>query len=253
MFVSCSTLCFASQSLRDALQTISELRFAKADLAIHFNGPHLRPAEVLEDTATIYQRLKLSGVGYSAFHVEFGTVDETLATEQLRAIARLARLLAVPVITIPAPENGSDWASDIRRLTEWTMIVAAEGLVLTLETHSQTTTSDPAMAASYCEQVPGLGLTLDPSHYVIQDFPPSHYDQLLQYVKHVRLRDSGPGKEQFQLMIGHGVIEYGSLITCLNRRGFQGGLCVDIQDIPDSPNPIMPEVRKLKYLLESMV
>lgn len=253
MFVSCSTLCFASQSLRDALQTICDLRFAKADLAIHAKGPHLRPAEVLEDTASVYQRLRLSGVGFSAFHVDLGGTDEELATEQLRAIARLARLLAVPIITIPAPMAGSDWDKDVQRLTQWTMIVAAEGLVLTLETHSQTSTADPAMAASYCEQVLGLGITLDPSHYVIHDYPPSHYDVLMPFVKHVRLRDSGPGNDQFQLMIGHGVIEYGSLITHLNRRCYQGELCVDIQDIADSPNPIVPEVRKLKYLLESMV
>ena len=253
MFVSCSTLCFASQPLRDALQTICDLRFAKADLAIHADGPHLRPIDVLEDTPTIYQRLKISGVGFSAFHVVLGDVAEELATEQIRAIARLARLLAVPVITIPAPNVDADQASEVQRLTAWNLIVAAEGLALTLETHSQTATADPDVAANYCRQVPGLGVTLDPSHYVIQDFAPNRYDVLLPFVKHVRLRDSAPGHDQFQLMIGHGVIEYGSLITALNRHGFSGGLCVDVRDIPDSPNPITPEVRKLKYLLESMV
>ena len=105
MFVSCSTLCFASQPFREALQTISELRFSKADLAIHAMGPHLRPVDVLDDTAAIYQRLKISGVGFAAFHVDFGKESFETATEQLRAIARLARLLAVPVITIPATDN----------------------------------------------------------------------------------------------------------------------------------------------------
>ena len=30
-------------------------------------------------------------------------------------------------------------------------------------------------------------------------------------------------------------------------------LTVDIRDLPDSATPTMPEVRKLKYLLESLV
>ena len=89
------------------------------------------------------------------------------------------------------------------------MIVAAEGLILTLETHSQTITAEPGAAMQYCERIPGLGLTLDPSHYTIQEMQPNRYDALLPYVKHVRLRDSGSSADQFQLMIGHGVLEYG--------------------------------------------
>ena len=43
----------------------------------------------------------------------------------------------------------------------WIRIEAtAQGLVLTLRTHSRTLTADPAVAAALCQAVPGLGLTL---------------------------------------------------------------------------------------------
>ena len=49
MYVACSTLSFSKLSLEDALRTVREMRFTKADLAIHDDGPHLTPAEVAAD------------------------------------------------------------------------------------------------------------------------------------------------------------------------------------------------------------
>ena len=36
---------------------------------------------------------------------------------------------------------------------------------MTIETHIGQVTEDPAVAAEIARRVPGLGLTLDPSHY----------------------------------------------------------------------------------------
>jgi hypothetical protein len=55
------------------------------------------------------------------------------------------------------------------------------------------------------------------------------------------------------MRIGQGDIEYGRAIAQLDRCRYDRALTVDIRDIPDSPFPIEPEVRKLKYLLESLV
>ena len=59
--------------------------------------------------------------------------------------------------------------------------------------------------------------------------------------------------DQFQVRVGQGEIEYGRVIANLERCGYDRALTVDIRDVPDSPFPIDPEVRKLKYLLESLV
>jgi hypothetical protein len=39
----------------------------------------------------------------------------------------------------------------------------------------------------------------------------------------------------------------------LARQHYDRLLTVDIHDVPDSPIAMQPEVRKLKYLLESLV
>ncbi|MDW8196764.1 MAG: sugar phosphate isomerase/epimerase, partial [Gemmataceae bacterium] len=92
-----------------------------------------------------------------------------------------------------------------------------------------------------------------PSHYQISPHGPLNYDCLLPHVRHVRLRDSGRTPDQFQVRIGQGEIEYGRLINQLDRVRYDRALTVDIRDVPDNPFPVEPEVRKLKYLLESLV
>jgi sugar phosphate isomerase/epimerase len=99
--------------------------------------------------------------------------------------------------------------------------------------------------------VPGLGLTLDPSQYLVGTQPTQEYDELFPYVRHVRLRDTAPARLQVQ--VGQGQVEYGKIISQLSRERYHRALSVDIHDTPEPGYPMEPEVRKLKYLLESMV
>jgi sugar phosphate isomerase/epimerase len=156
-------------------------------------------------------------------------------------------------VTVAAAPTGSDFDAEIRRLTAWVKVAEHEGVILTVETHAATVTADPLGAAELCRRVPGLALTLDPSHYLIGPHGPIEYDNLYPYVRHVRLRDTGSVPEQFQVRIGQGGLEYGRIISQLDRVHYDRALTVDIRDVPDNAFPIEPEVRKLKYLIESLV
>jgi sugar phosphate isomerase/epimerase len=253
VYVACSTLCFCRHSLEDALQTMREMRFPKADLAIHDTGAHLTPAEVLEDVGKIATRLKTSNQPLAAIHAHIGNPNVELSRLQLRAICRLARVSTVPLVTIPAAPIGSDFAVEIVRLRDWVRIAESEGVILSVETNSSTVTADPLGASELCRRVPGLGLTLDPSHYMAGPHGPAEYETLYPFVKHVRLRDSGMKPELFQVRVGQGEMEYGRIISQLDRMKYDRALSVDIRDVPEPEFPVEAEVRKLKYLLESLV
>ena len=168
-------------------------------------------------------------------------------------MARLARVSTTPLITIPAAATGADFDEEVARLQEWVRIAESEGIILTVETHANTVTGDPLGAVELCRRVPGLGLTLDPSHYHTGPHAGVNYDPLFAFVRHVRLRDTGNAIGQFQVRVGQGEIEYGRIIAQLERRRYDRGLSVDVRDVADNPFPVEPEVRKLKYLLESLV
>jgi sugar phosphate isomerase/epimerase len=75
----------------------------------------------------------------------------------------------------------------------------------------------------------------------------------LPHVRHVHLRDTGRAPGQLQVRVGQGEVEYSRIVSQLGRYRYDRALTVDIRDTPDPPFAMEPEVRKLKYLLESMV
>jgi sugar phosphate isomerase/epimerase len=253
VYVACSTQCFARTPLDRALRIIGELEFSKLDVAIHDRGAHLRPSEVVKDVGLAAQRIRIGpSLSPAAFDVEseVGSPDEY--RRQLKAICRLARMSNVAVLTIPASSSGSGIDPEVQRLKDLIQLTETEGIVLTVATRIGTLTENPDAAVELCERVPGLGLTLDPSHYVAGPHQGKAFDQVYPYVRHVHLRDTGRSPGHFQVRVGQGEIEYGRIVAQLTRHHYDRLLTVDIRDVPDAPFEMEPEVRKLKYLLESL-
>lgn len=254
MYVACSTLCFANQPLDDALRTIGELGFTKVDIAVKAGG-HLLPTEVSADPSRAAQALKSwPGVTTTAFQLEFEPETSPAdARQQLRAVCRLSRALAVSIVTIPAANNETEMDAEQVRLHQFVSLCEKEGVSLAVETRMGTLTETPAKTIELCKRVPGLGVALDPSHYVAGPYHSQEFDELYPYVKHVRLRDTGRDPEKFQVRVGQGEIEYGKIVNQLARCNYNRTLSVDMHDHPTLDYPMLPEVRKLKYLLESLI
>jgi sugar phosphate isomerase/epimerase len=229
------------------------LEFNKLDVAIDEKGPHLRPSEVVADVGLAAQRIRIGpSLTPAAFSVEF---DAPIADEyrrQLRAICHLARLSHVAVLTVPAAPSDADLGGEVQRLQELVRLAEAEGVVLSVETRMGTLTELPDVAVELCRKAPGLGLTLDPSHFIAGPNQGKSFDQVYPFVRHVHLRDTGREPGQFQVRVGQGEVEYGRIIAQLARHHYDRLLTVEIYDFPDSPYVMENEVRKLKYLLESL-
>jgi sugar phosphate isomerase/epimerase len=247
-------LCFGRRSLEDALRVIAELEFNKFDVAIHESGIQLKPSEVAADVSHAANRLRLGpGLMPAAFSVEIDAASPNESLVHFKAICRLARISAVPLLTLRAAPTGTKLETELERLRALVRLAASDGIQVTVSTLTNTLTEDPDVAVELCERVGGLGLTLDPSHYLAGPHQGRNHDQVYPFVRHTHLRDTGKGPNKFQLRIGQGEIEYGRVISHLARHNYDRVLTVDIRDIPEPPYPMEPEVRKLKYLLESLV
>jgi sugar phosphate isomerase/epimerase len=254
VYVACSTLCFARRPLEEALQIIADMRFAKVDLAIHEDSSHVKPTQVAADVPRTAQMLKsLCPLGLAAFHVRIETEEPVEYDRQFRAICRLARLLLVPLVCIDAPSTQTPLEVTLDRLKSLVRIAHAEGIIPTVETLTGTWTEMPETAVELCQRIPGLGLTLDPSHYLVGPARGNSFDAVYPFVRHVRLRDTGAGPHEFQVRVGQGHVDYGKIITYLTKHRYDRLLTVDIRDVADSSFAMEPEVRKLKYLLESLI
>jgi sugar phosphate isomerase/epimerase len=256
MFVACSTLCYAREPLETALRHIAELEFDKFELALVEDGQHLRPSEAGESPEQALQTLRRGpSLVPSSFYIDFGAVDWTDPATRRRfdGICRLAKSLSVAVLTLHASPSGTPVAEEVKRLAPLVSSAMCEGLVLALVTHAETLTSDPQVAVELCRAMPGLGLTLDPSHFLQGPQPNVDFDAVFPYVQNVHLRDTGLAPGEFQVRVGQGQIEYARIVTMLQRYGYNRSLTVDIIDRPDNSFDREVEVRKLKLLLETLI
>ncbi len=250
MFVAASTRCFSDLPLDAALQRLVDLEYTAVEIVLDENGNHLKPSEVAENLERAVQicrkTRRLTPVAYS---VEIKADSEAEYYAQFDACCRLAKATKVVTIAVRSEELGTPFNAEIERLQELVKLASKEGVVVGLTTESGRMTQDPATAVVFCNNVKGLALTLDPSHYVCGPHQGGPYEQVMEHVCHVRLRDTT--KEQLQVRVGQGLIEYGRLITQLGKVNYSRALCVDIESMEDVDQ--MAEMRKIRLLLESLL
>jgi len=254
MYVACSTLCFGRYSLERALRLMAEMEFSKVEVAIRTSGPHLTPAQVAADLELATQSIRIGpGLTPAAFNVQIDAPEKEVFEQQFEGVCKLARHTAVATVTLPAAPVGTPLEVEARRLAHLVRVAYSYGVVLCVPTRIGTVTETPDQAIALCEAVEGLGLTLDPSHFICGPHQGKPFDEICPYVHHVHLRDTGRTPDKLQVKVGQGEVEYGKIITQLTRCRYDRLLTVDIIDIPELPFHMETEVRKLKYLLESLI
>jgi sugar phosphate isomerase/epimerase len=249
VFVAASTECFPNLSLDGALSRLVDLEYTCVEIDIHEGGSHLKPSEVHANLEGAINACRSTyRLNVCAYSVDI-TAEGKLYYDQFTSCCKLAKATKVVCIVIPSSELGTPFNAEIERLRDMVAIASREGVQLALKTQAGCMTQDPDTAVVMCDQVKGLGLTLDPSHYVYGPMAGVNYDQVLKHVFHVHLRDTN--KDHFQVRVGQGVIEYGKLMSQLARFNYNRALSVNIVDVPDVDHSA--EMRKMRLLLESLL
>jgi sugar phosphate isomerase/epimerase len=249
VFVAASTECFGDLPLQEAIQRLTDLEFSGVEIAIDEEGCQLRPSEVQShfDRAVTLCRdtHRLDLVAYCVNITATG--DEYY--RQFRTICKLAKATKVVTLTVPSGELGTPFNEEVERLRRLVDFAAMEGARVGLRSQIGRLSEDPDTAIVLCDNVKGLGVTLDPSHYLCGPHANRSLDKLIKYVYHVHLRDST--KDQLQVRVGQGEIDYGRLIAQLRQTGYDRALSVHMVDQDDIDH--VGELRKLRLLLESLM
>jgi sugar phosphate isomerase/epimerase len=253
MDVACSTFCFGEDSLEQALRRIAELEFTRVDLGVGSDGPHLRPHEVLEDSAGVLTRIRRGPtIGISGVTARLNSVGERFVSE-IDAVAHLAKQLATAILTVDAGPAGTEIADECQRLQPCLRACERHGVTLCLLTKTGTLAETPAVAVDLCKRLPGLGVALDPSYYICGRAEDLDWDGVYPFVRHVFLRDTGRDAAKFQTPVGRGVIDYSKIVISLGQQGYRGALVVDFE--PQFGGDLDPqaESRRLGRVLESIL
>jgi sugar phosphate isomerase/epimerase len=246
VFVSASTDCFPGVPLDEALSRLVDLEFNRVEIGIHAGGAGLTPADVLADLdQAINQCRNTQRLTPVAYFVDPDPGDDYY--KQFAACCKLAKATKVVAITMRSGEIGTPFNAEIERLRELARIATEDGVLVGALTQVDRISQDPDTAVVLCQQVKGLGLTLDPSPFACGPHKGGNYGNLFKHVVNVHLRDSS--KDKFQVRIGQGEIEYSRIITQLEMVHYNRALCVHITPSDDVDHA--GEMRKMRLLLES--
>ena len=251
MFVAASTECFSSLPLDAALERLVDLEYNRVEITLHERGGQLKPSQVHADLEAAVlacrETHRLTPVAYS---VDIQAEGDAYYA-QFASCCRLAKATKVVAITVPSGELGTPFNAEVERLRELVRIGSLDGVQVGLKTETGRISQDPATAVVMCDNVKGLGITLDPSHFIYGPNKGANYDQIFKHVIHLQLRDTT--KDKLQVRVGQGEVEYGRLVTQLSKFRYNRALCVNIIEQPESGVDHMAEMRKMRLLLESLL
>jgi len=254
VIVAASTSSIPGEPLADIFDRLVDLEYTNTELVISKRSAIL-PSQIAERYEAIVQLRRTSRRIVPVaifFDVESPPDDPSDPkyleyVEQFTHACQLAKNCNIAVITIHGALPESSFNGEIDRLQKLVKIGVYHGVVVGVATEAGRSMDTPENAVSLCKLVKGLGITLDPSHYVYGLSKPKDYKSLLPYVCHVRLRDTT--QEQFQSRVGQGSVDFGRLVDLLKNEDYRRTLCVDLAPLPDT-DP-MAELRKMRLLLES--
>ncbi len=260
MIVCASTECFPDLPREEVPATLVELQFSAVEVPIHEGeGAWIRPSHVLADLDNAVDQCRnMHRLNICALSVDPsmpGTSGLGQPTgvdsyyEHFAACCRLAKALKVVPLVVPAAELGTPFNEEIERLRELVKIASLEGVLVALRTQIGCMTEDPDTATVLCDNVKGLGLTLDPSHYIAGPWQGRDFTKVMPYVYHVRLCDST--KANLQVRVGKGEVDYGKLMSDLELAKYNRSLCVHMTPIEGFEHKA--EMRKMRLLLESLL
>ena len=246
--VSCSEFSFpAVSSQTSRIGIVRLLGFEAVDLGLFAEAGSDLAARTGETVRELDAARETHGVRYTDLFFVPGATFEEIAPHQrdprLRERARrqftaaldVAATLEVPGMTLLP---GAPWADD--PIGGWELCAeelrwrveegARRGVSIGVEAHLGSLVSTPELTLSMIEAVPGLRLTLDLSHFDVQDIAVERTLALAPHARHVHVRASRPG--EIQVRWSQNTSPIATLVDALETGGYDGCYCVEYVPMP---------------------
>lgn len=247
MHISCSDYTFPLLPRAKRFAMLGLLGFRHVDLGLFERNTGLRPAQLAADpkgfTRQLKSELRHTRLRVSDVFLQVGPEPSIAAANdpnpRVRARNRKIFLLALdlcsalecahltglPGVRHPGVPEADDLAL-AREVATWRQHVAASaGVKYAIEPHIGSICSDVARTRSFVESIPGLTLTLDYGHFVMDGTPCAEIHPLLPLASHVHARGGAPG--QLQATTAENTIDFEGMVRRLRERKYRGCVAVE--------------------------
>ena len=240
MRLSVTSWSFPACTLAESWGLAEVLGFSHLDIGL-LHGPALDRKAVLAHPEAAAEQIAAAGIQVANLYWLFGDhprdrplSDPACLNQNLDDFAiacEFARLLSIPTIFVlpgvSAPRVAVSEALEHSSVAMRSLLPLAQNIdaELTVEPHIGGILADPATTLSYLEGIPGLGLTLDYSHFAAAGFTQSAIDSLLPFARHMHLRQARPGA--LQAKWGEGTLDFSAIFESLRTLNYDGFLAVE--------------------------
>lgn len=235
MEFACHAWAFTDRSLEEMLGTVARLGFRNVDLA---SGPHLdfesaasQPGAVAQYIRSLLQFYNLNVTDLYLMLPYINSPGPEQREEQIDLFKKLlpfASALGTPGITISPGIQHKDGADHAlaRSIPALLEIVQATGdLRISFEPHVDSAVMSPEQVLLVVEAVPGLSITLDYAHFIVQGYTLDDIRPLLQHTSHIQIRQAVKGR--LQTPFEQGRIDFHALMLDLAKEDYHGGISIE--------------------------
>jgi len=249
MLISASTGCWPGMSFRELIEILYDLEFSAVEIDLHEEGGAIKPSELIADPDRAIHTLRAGHrLDIVAFSLQLASTGSQHYAD-FAEICKIAKLTKVVTITVPSAELGTPFNEEVEHLKRLVEIAEVEGARVGVKTELGRLSEDPDTLMVLCNNIKGLGITLDPSVFIVGPAKQKSLDKIIKFVYHVHLRDTKPDK--FQVSVGQGTVDYAKLISQLGREKYDRALSIHIAPMEGLEHRV--ELRKLRRLLETLL
>jgi sugar phosphate isomerase/epimerase len=246
--ISCSEYSFpAVPGQHERIGIVRLLGFELVDIALFLADG----AGLVADPAGIAAGLRASlaehGLASEDLFLAVGETVEEIAPNQrdhalreqrrreFSAAVRVAGELGIRGLTVLpgvtwAEDPAASWAVCVEELSWRVEKATALGVEVRIEPHAGSIVPVPELTARFCDDVPGLRLTLDLSHFELQSVTLDRMLTLVPLAGHLHVRAAKPGAIQVRWRDNE--TDFAALLAALRSAGYGGAYCVEYVPMP---------------------
>jgi sugar phosphate isomerase/epimerase len=245
--LACADFTFPLLPHEKVLQLIAMLELVGVDVGLFEERSHLWPSREFENVETSARRLRAAlgqngllladvflqmSPDFTPFAINHPEPaprararDWFAKTLDYAAAAGAGHVTTLPGVRFDRESQEDSWKRSVDEL-HWRVARAKEyGLVFAVEAHVGSIAPDPKLAEALIQQVPGLTLTLDYTHFTRLGIGDAEVEPLVRYASHFHLRGACRGRLQAPLK--QSTIDYRRVLEAMDRAGYSGWLGIE--------------------------
>jgi len=237
---------FGPKPLHEALHVLKNLGFDVVDVGVCPGNTQIHPIEAASEpertAATVKEALHemnqraeecfVLDFGEPINHPENGVREKVLSLfpglVRFASLVGFRSVMLIPGIDHPSMGNERSFELSAKMLRELVKISEDAGVYLNIEPCEPSVAETPENAMCLCEEVPGLGLTLDYSHFIDPGIDQSSVEPLHRYARHFHARQAAPGKRVET--VHKGTIDFKRITSLLKQESYSGVVAVEYVD-----------------------